>query len=154
MFVECNHAVCCWFGAAGQEKKESLSILAFKYLRVAMLIWKANIYCTHLHEVRNRDCAHACILICTCTQGSRRNLNLWEGRGVRKRVFTPCQRFVVFLKKNLRNLLFFKPLFLMHFHPVYLLVLFFYLHFGTFVSLGRTSPNSCWLWLISKKCNK
>lgn len=30
MFVECNHAVCCRFGAACQEKKESLSISAFK----------------------------------------------------------------------------------------------------------------------------
>lgn len=104
MFVECNQAVCSWFGAACQEKKESLSIPAFKCLRVAMFIWKANIYCTHLHEVRNGVYAHACILIHTCIRSSRRNFNLWEGRediGVRMRVFTPRQKFSVFLKMNI-----------------------------------------------------
>lgn len=54
MFVDWDRAVCCWFGAACQEKKDILSISAFKYLRAAMFIWKANIYRTHLHAVRCR----------------------------------------------------------------------------------------------------
>lgn len=53
-----------------KKKKESLSISAFKYLRVAMFIWKANIYCTHLHKVRNRVCEHACILTHTHACGA------------------------------------------------------------------------------------
>lgn len=105
MFVECNQAVCCWFGAACHEKKESLSISAFKYPRVAMFIWKANIYCTHLYELRNRVCTQACILILTRKRCSRRNFNLWESRqadrGVRKRVFNPCQKFALLLKMTL-----------------------------------------------------
>lgn len=64
MFVECNQAVCCWFGAACHEKKESLSISVFKYPRVAMFIWKANIYCTHLYE----PCLHTGVHTNTHTQ--------------------------------------------------------------------------------------
>lgn len=101
MFVEANQAVCCWFGAACQEKKESFSISAFKYLRVATFIWKANIYCTHLREVGNRVCAHVCALIRTCMQSSWRNFNLWECRRVRKRVFTHCQKLAMVLKMNI-----------------------------------------------------
>lgn len=97
MFVECNHAVCRRFRAACQEKKESLSISAFKYLRVAMFIWKANIYCTHLYEVRRRVCAHACLLIHTCIWSGRRNFNLWEGGRTegweRGYLFTPSKKF-------------------------------------------------------------
>lgn len=42
MFV-CDQSVCRQFA----KKKESLYILAFKYLSMAMFIWQANIYCTN-----------------------------------------------------------------------------------------------------------